>query len=140
MLRRIPVFAFAFAAYAVSSGRSDAKGAAPLRPPFMETWLSSGRRGDLLVKIEIRGEESRATAESGGSVVAGAQEVWLGDIAETEHGFSGAVCAAQTPLKRIRLGQRIAFDPTRILDWTISYYASAGGTAERARACDTIGS
>jgi hypothetical protein len=128
MVKSIPIFEFAFAAYAATSNRSDANSSGPSRPPFIETWNAVGARGDLLVKVELRDDKRGAATAFGPQRPAPAgslREVWLGDIQETARGFSGAVRMSQERLTHVRVGQRVRFDPTHILDWTISYDPSA---------------
>ena len=138
MVKAIPIFEFAFAAYAATASRGAARRDAPRRPLFMQTWQAVGPRGDLLVKVELCVDECGAALASGGGKSAPAsqrKEIWLGDIAETARGFSGAVRMAQTPLTHVRVGQRIGFDPTHILDWTISFDSSA--SRDGGELCDT---
>jgi hypothetical protein len=139
MTKSIPVFAFAFAAYYTSVRQvrrtpEAERGFSP-REPFIETWRTLTGDGALLVKIGVRDDESSAAVGARGRqrpAPPAVKEIWLGAIAETTRGFSGAVCMSQEPLRHVRMGQRIRFDPTCILDWTISY---GGPSAEPEHAC-----
>jgi hypothetical protein len=133
MIKPIPIFEFAIAAYATTAragggpmSKSTRERQVERRRQF-ETSLRSAapRGGALLVKINV--------LENAGAVsacltpfkpVQSVDEIWLGHIEETARGYSGVVCMAQTPQRHAGSGRRIEFDPTHILDWTISLRTS----------------
>jgi hypothetical protein len=126
MVKPVPIFEFAFAAYAATAWSGDARAPAePERRPFEITWRSMANRdGALLVKIGVL-DNSRASATALTPLKSRLpiKEIWLGQIKETANGYSGVVCMTQTPLRHIGVGERIDFGPTHILDWTISFEA-----------------
>lgn len=127
MVKRIPVFEFAFAAYATMARRESERGSrdAPGQP-FETAWRSTGQSdGALMVKIGVLDDGGgEATALAACQTRLPVKEIWLGQVREVEGGYCGVVCMIQEPLRTINPGQRIDFGPAHILDWTISYGAS----------------
>jgi hypothetical protein len=128
MLKPIPIFKFAFAAYAATAqtGAERAKPEPEKRQPFETAWRSTPPSdGVLLVKIGVLDNgRALATMLTPCESIQPVREIWLGQIKETAQGYNGAVCMTQTPLRGVDMGQRIDFGPAHILDWTISYEAS----------------
>jgi uncharacterized protein YegJ (DUF2314 family) len=86
---------------------------------FLASWRMSMRRGaKMRVKIGVPpGEEAARRARE-------AEELWLDDIVETEHGFSGVAWGAPERLGHVRPGQKIDFAPSDILGWTVDINAT----------------
>jgi hypothetical protein len=127
MVKPIPVFEFAFAAYAATArGSIERVRPGPERQPFDTVWRSTaGGDGALLVKIGVLDNgRAEATVLSPCETLLPVKEIWLGQIQEIDGGYSGVVCMSQGPLRSIGPGQPIEFGPAHILDWTISYEAS----------------
>jgi hypothetical protein len=138
MAKPIPVFEFAFAAYAATVGAGAEKPiAAPELRPFEATWRSMGSRdGSLLVKIGVL-DCGQATTPCGSMLPR--EEIWVGQVKETASGYSGVVCGSRAPLRNIEPGVLIEFGPADILDWTISYESLAGCPALRKRSKPAAG-
>jgi hypothetical protein len=145
-MKPIPIFEFAFAAYAATA-RPAAERPEPKRPPFESAWRSTAREdGVLLVKVGVLDNgRALATAATPCETILPVREIWLGQIKETADGYDGALCMTQAPLRGLNVGQRIAFGPADILDWTINYEASPECAALRQRpqstraACEPCG-
>ena len=133
MARPIPVFAFAFAAFAATSTKLTEKVSSECAGRdgdelFLLMWRQSARaNAELRVKVGVSDEGGapfrlcdRASAQS-----ADVQWVWLAQIAETARGFSGAVSTDSERPKRWLQGQRIGFQVRQILGWTLGVNASA---------------
>ena len=145
MAKAIPVFKFAFAAY-VASGAAAAmreqRGARANPPkikppaPFLQTWRVFSTDGGLMVKIGVRDDETCAAVcpQNGGAD--DCREIWLSEISETGSAFSGIVRGGPFALRHIRPGQRIGFDPTHILDWSIG--CAAGDACDSSCALQPI--
>ena len=144
MIKPIPIFEFAIAAYATTAragggSNNTARERQVERRRQFETSVRSPtpRGGALLVKISVL--ENAAAVTAGLTPYRSVQvveEIWLGHIEETANGYSGVVCMAQTPLRHVGWGRRIEFDPTHILDWTISLHKSPE-CAAFSRQCDS---
>lgn len=124
MSKAIPVFKFAFASYAASGAATlRAKGEARRRlttpPPFRQNLRVPSSEDGLLVKIGVRDGELCEAVLAPKSKTEDYREIWLGDISQTASAFSGVVRRSQTSFRHIRPGQRIGFDPTHILEWSI---------------------
>ncbi len=158
MIKPIPIFEFAIAAYATRA-RASGGPALGLRERQVERrrqFATSVRSpapsgGALLVKISVLENAGAVTAcATPFKSVHSVDEIWLGHIEETAKGYSGVICMAQTPLRHVGWGRRIDFDPTHILDWTISLHtppecdalhkrcASATGAHAPCNACDFV--
>jgi hypothetical protein len=145
MVKAIPIFEFAFAAYAatVRGGSERIRSPQAPRQLFETAWRSTAQRdGVLMVKIGVLDNgRAEATALTPCETILPVKDIWLGQIKEIDGGYCGVVCMIQAPLRTIRLGQTIEFGPSHILDWTISYEGSAecGATprsaSSRAEAC-----
>jgi uncharacterized protein YegJ (DUF2314 family) len=124
MARPIPVFAFAFAAYAAASagermmpdgeGQEGASAGGDAYNLFLASWRMSLRRGaKMRVKIGVTlGEGAARRARE-------TEELWLDDIVETEHGFSGTAWGAPERLGQVKPGQKVDFAPDDILGWAL---------------------
>jgi len=143
MVKPIPVFAFVFAAYAATHAprrdfrdqSNDRQPKAP--PPASPAWRTLARQGaDVWVKVGIADDGGRGAGrrvarlgECGDDV----EEIWLGRIVETAHGFSGSV--AQSAVAHVRIGQRLRFARIHVLGWTMGLNApEAARAGERERA------
>jgi len=148
MIKPIPVFEFAIAAYAATA-RTGGGGAIKTsrerqveRRRQFETSMRSPtpRGGALLVKISVLENAGAVTAcLTPFKSVHSVDEIWLGHIEETANGYSGVVCMAQTPLRHVGWGRRIDFDPTHILDWTISLHTPQECSALHKRCASATG-
>jgi uncharacterized protein YegJ (DUF2314 family) len=130
MARPIPVFAFAFAAFAATSTKEKVNSESVGHDGdefFLKTWRASKRaNAELRVKVGVLDEGAAfrlCDRISGQSPEA--QWIWLAQIAETARGFSGAVAADSERPKRWLQGQRIGFEVRQILGWTLGVNASA---------------
>jgi hypothetical protein len=132
MARPIPVFAFAFAAFAATSTKLTEKVSSDFagrdgNDLFLMMWRQSARaNAELRVKVGVSDEGAafrlcdRASSQS-----AEVQWVWLAQITESVRGFSGAVSMDSERPKRWLQGQRIGFQVRQILGWTLGVNASA---------------
>jgi len=147
MVKPIPIFEFAIAAYATTArarggSNNTARERQVERRRQFETSVRSPtpRGGALLVKISVL--ENAAAVTAGLTPYRSVQvveEIWLGHIEETANGYSGVVCMAQTPLRHVGWGRRIDFDPTHILDWTISLHTPQECSALHKRCASATG-
>jgi uncharacterized protein YegJ (DUF2314 family) len=148
MVKPIPIFEFAIAAYATTARGGDGAGKrlrdsqVERRRQFETSVRSSAPRGGaLLVKINVMENAGAVTAcLTPYKSVQVVQEIWLGHIEETANGYSGVVCMAQAPLRHVGWGRRIDFDPTHILDWTISLNTRPECSALHERSASATGS
>ena len=124
MPKPIPVFEFAFAAYAATARMGDERPVMePERGSFEATWRSmASDTGALRVKVGLL-DNGRAAAIAPASCesMLPVNEIWLGKLKQTADGYSGVVCMTQNPLRSIGLGQRIDFGLTQIVDWKVSH-------------------
>ena len=102
MVRLIPVFAFAFAAYAATAAaRRESAAEGDAGDLFLTTWrLSARQRANLRVKVRL-----------------GGQDIWLSDIAATARGFSGV--PERLP------DAPVAFALSHILAWRLDIAAAS---------------
>jgi hypothetical protein len=138
MAKPIPVFAFAFAAFAATLSRrprassEEADGADPI-DLFMTIWrMPSCDRANITVKVGILGADGGDPPrlfDRGSPRPHKVEDLWLHAITETALGFSGIVRSAPQRLK-IRRGQKIDFALKHILGWTLGVDASAPKSAE----------
>ena len=139
MVRPIPVFAFAFAAFAAAWSKGsneyrfeevDGGNASEL---FLKVWRAAAPAdGDFMVKVGVTDESGptsrlcdRESADSSAYA-----ELWLGQIAETPRSFCGVVSNASDRPRPMRRGERISFEPRHILGWTLSVNATRPATAD----------
>ena len=148
MAKAIPVFKFVFAAYAASCAgaarecREVKARRSGRQTGFVQNWSVLSSDGGLTVKIGVRDSEPCQPVAEPRGLAGDYCEVWLGEIRETAHAFSGVVRRAEPALRHIRPGQIISFDPTHILDWASGEGAKAlksGVCAEKAL-CEIVGS
>ena len=130
MGRPIPVFAFVFAAFAVTSAEgqpgdafTSAEGEATAsyeaQDLFLTTWRRLSRQSAKLrvrVGVLIGENGAQPTLAPRGHDV---EELWLAEIAQTGRGFSGVPVAASDRLRGVRLGQPICFELRHIRGWTL---------------------
>lgn len=132
MAKPIPVFAFAFAAYAATSARmpSEFRGSAGEDRDADELFLSICRApgrasANFMVKLGLVVDENgRASClcdrrSAGAGVV---EDLWLSQIQDGCDGFSGVVRA--TPERRIGAVQRISFELRHVLGWKLEAHAT----------------
>lgn len=125
MAKPIPVFKFAFAAYAAAGAVAvrEQRGALTRKSGkqarFLKSWSVFSSEGGLMVKIGVRDGERCEAITGPKDDCDDYREVWLAEIRESASAFSGVVRAGKVSLRHIRPGQRIGFDPTHILDWAI---------------------
>jgi len=140
MAKPIPVFAFAYAAYAATSERSAGEFRAD--PPeeqdadtiFLAVCRAPFRAGAVLtVKLGLLVDESgRAVGllDRHGADAGEVEDLWLGQIVEGRGGFSGVVRA--TPERRVG-GQRISFELRHVLGWRLEAHAPRADAATLTR-------
>jgi hypothetical protein len=145
MVKPIPVFAFVFAAYAATheSARRDLgdprdnRDAAQGNPPAANSkvltglsWRMLARQGaDVWVKVGVVENGRRATRQLVAAPVEpgeNVEEIWLGQIVETTHGFSGVV--TESRLSRTEIGERMRFARIHVLGWTTRLASAASET------------
>jgi uncharacterized protein YegJ (DUF2314 family) len=133
----IPVFAFAFAAFAATSER--ALNELPTRERddhdtddlFLTICRAPARaRANFLVKLGLVVDENgRASGlcdrASAPAVIV--EHLWLSQIEEGRSGFSGVV--RTTPERRVDAGQRVSFELRHVLGWRLEANASGAPTA-----------
>jgi hypothetical protein len=138
MAKPIPVFAFIFAAYAATSkaGAAPALGEQMAQRPsckdlelcaararakaFALAWVRRPDPECYLVKVRLAGcacapglrPAGREDGRDGAT-----DEVWLGAISETLHGFAGVVDAESGPCSKMWAGETVIFDEADIVDW-----------------------
>ena len=143
MARPIPLFAFAFAAYAATSPAAEAEdrfassedassGVADGRDLFLATWrMLEPRRANVRVKVCVlakegsRGPRLRARADGRAKEV---EELWLDEIVETDSGFCGVARKTPERLRHIEPGRKICFELRHIQGWTLDVDAAAPKT------------
>ncbi len=128
----IPVFAFAFAAFAATSAKASNESSF-LDPEcanpdelFLEMWRATASAdADFRVKIGVFDEDGptsrlcdRARAHS--TLI---EELWLDRIAHNSRGFSGVIGTPRERPTSLRQGRRIGFEPRHILGWTLGVNA-----------------
>ena len=147
MVKPIPVFAFVFAAFAATSagGPIDVCTAAEGEPPegrdardlFLATWrMLSRHNATLRVRVGVVVNEENTEprlAERGHDL----EELWLGEIAETGRGFTGAPVAMSEGLRRIVPGRTIGFELRHIRGWTLHVDGSPNETGRADRGSRT---
>jgi hypothetical protein len=130
MGRPIPVFAFVFAAFAVTSAEgqpieafapADGEPAASrdAQDLFLTTWRKLSRQGAKLrvrVRVVVGKGGAKPTLAARGPDV---EELWLGEIAETRRGFSGVPVGTPERLPHGRPEQPIGFELRHIRGWTL---------------------
>jgi uncharacterized protein YegJ (DUF2314 family) len=143
MAKPIPVFAFVFAAFAATSvegqsteafaaAESEALADRDAQDLFVATWRRLSRQGaNFRVRVGVvagvGGAQPTLSVRSHN-----VEEIWLGEIAQTERGFSGVPVATPERLRHARRGQPIGFEPRHIRGWTFDVEdTSAHGHAER---------
>jgi uncharacterized protein YegJ (DUF2314 family) len=136
MARPIPVFAFAFAAFAATSIKAaDDVRAETARfdrdELFLKMWRAS-TRADAKVRVRVgvlgvAGAPFRL-CDRGSTQEGEADWLWLAQISETTRGFSGLVASEAERPKHSATGQRIRFEMRNILGWTLGINAEARAT------------
>jgi uncharacterized protein YegJ (DUF2314 family) len=122
MARPIPVFAFAIAAYAATSGRRPAARRPQAGPGeiFLLMWRGLARDMDALkVKVGVfvagRGEVRLSEGASADEI----EEIWLDEISETATGFRGVVKDRPQRLAQVAEGGTIRFEARHVLGCTL---------------------
>jgi uncharacterized protein YegJ (DUF2314 family) len=143
MARPIPLFAFAFAAYAATSPAAEAAdrfassedaspGVADGRDLFLATWrMLEPRRANVRVKVCVLAKEGsgepRLSARASGRAEE-VEELWLDEIVETNSGFCGVARMTPERLRHIEPGRKISFELRHIQGWTLDVDAAASET------------
>ena len=121
MASAIPVFKFAFAAYAAKAARAtfgDEEDGPYASDLFLAMWhLLPPGGGDVMVRVGFIADQARAAPPG-----PGVETVWLGEIVESRGQFSGRV---KTGLKALRPGQRLFFKRAEIQGWRLGVNAAA---------------
>ena len=137
MARPIPVFAFAFAAFAATSTKltekiSSERAGREGDDLFVLMWRQSARaNAELRVKVGVsdEGGASFRLCDRTSAKSSEVQSMWLTQITETARGFSGTVALDFERPKRWLQGQRIGFQVEQILGWTLGVNVSAPAIA-----------
>ena len=135
MARPIPVFAFAFAAFAATSIKAaDDVSSETARfdrdDLFLKMWRASARAdARVRVRVGVLGQAGAAfqLCDRGSKQEGEAEWLWLAQISETTRGFSGQVASEAERPKHSATGQRIRFEMRNILGWTLGINAEARG-------------
>ena len=130
MAKPIPVFTFAFAAYAATSAegqprkvfavaKSEPRASREAQDLFLTAWDRLSRQGaNVRVRVGVvigEGGARPMLAEFGPRV----EEIWLGEIARTGRGFSGVPVATPERLRRVAPAEPIGFELRHIRGWTL---------------------
>lgn len=148
MVKPIPVFAFALAAYAATNviqtpdcarrrgkiGVAEGKTPEPSYPqasvvPIWRTLL--GRDANICIKVGVVGDgrgKHPDLAVASGAPRGDVEEIWLCKITETERGFGGVV--DKSAHVQIKLGRKIRFECDHVLDWTLQLGARPSREAD----------
>ncbi len=126
MAKPIPVFAFAYAAFAATSDRmasehrADPSEEQDAEAIFLTICRAPFRKGATLsVKLGLLVDDSGHAAgllDRNSACTGEVEDLWLGQIVEGRGGFSGV--ARATPERRIG-GQRISFELRHVLSWRL---------------------
>ncbi len=136
MAKPIPVFTFAFAAYAATSAegqprevfaatKSEPTASREAQDLFMTTWGRLSRQGaNVRVRVGVVVGEGGARPTLG-ERGPGVEEIWLGEIAWTGRGFSGVPVATPERL-RVAPEEPISFELRHIRGWTLDIEDKTG--------------
>lgn len=135
MAKQIPVFAFAFAAFAATCAREpfEFRARAPDEQDADDLFLSLCRTparasANFMVRLGLVVDEGGRAAGLCDRVTAATAEIedlWLSQIVEGRHGLSGVV--RTTHERRLGAGLRVSFELRHVLGWRLE--ADAPGVA-----------
>ena len=138
MAKPIPVFAFAFAAFAATWSRTsndfrlEDSESADANELFLKIWRAAARAdGNFMVRIGVvdEGAPTSRLCDRDAADCANCGELWLGNIAETPSAFSGVVRIGPERAQLMRSGERVSFELRHILGWTLGVNATKRASA-----------